>query len=209
MIVVLSGPSGVGKNTVGEGMLRSMPEMTRVVTATTRSPRTGEQDGVDYHFWTQQRFDRAIERSELLEWAEVVGCRYGTPVASVTSALAAGKIALLIIDVVGAESVKRLVPEAFRMFLDSPDDGELESRLRGRGTDAEEKIQRRLARARSEREAAGTYDEVLVNDDLDRCVAEAVALVRARHARAQTGGTWQRVLERLNGLMTGAGQRRP
>jgi len=205
MIVVLSGPSGVGKNTVGERMLAAMPEMTRVVTATTREPRGQERDGVDYHFWSASEFERAIGRGLLLEFADVLGKHYGTPLVPVVKALAAGKIVLLIIDVVGARQVKQMVPEALMVFLEAPDDTELEQRLRGRGTESEERVQRRLERARKEREALGEYDAVVVNDDVGRCADEVIHLVRSRWSGAAGSEAWRDALARLRTKTESAG----
>lgn len=205
MIVVLSGPSGVGKNTVGEELLRRMPEMARVVTATTREVRGTERDGVDYHFWSAEAFQAAIEKGLLLEWADVLGKFYGTPLASVVENLRAGKTVLLIIDVVGARQVKEIVPEVFMVFLHAPEGEELERRLRGRGTEDEAKISRRLERARREIELAGEYDAQVVNDDIERCVEEVKGLITARRRQAEESSKRQVALRRLESRLAGAG----
>jgi guanylate kinase len=176
-LMVLTGPSGVGKGTVVTHLRRMRPDLWVSVSATTRAPRAGEVDGVDYLFWTASRFAATIAEGGFLEWAEFAGHRYGTPREPVTARLRAGQPVLLEIELQGARQVRRAMPEAFMVFLAPPSWAELEARLRGRATEDDQAIQRRLDRAREELSAAGEFDAVVVNDDVVRAAAELVDLL--------------------------------
>ncbi|MAS26753.1 MAG: guanylate kinase [Synechococcus sp. NAT40] len=166
-LTVLTGPSGVGKGTLVTRLRERHPSLWLSVSATTRSPREGEKDGVHYFFHRREQFDALVAEGGLLEWAEFAGNCYGTPRQPVEVRLAAGSPVLLEIELEGARQVRRTFPEAQQIFLAPPSFQVLEQRIRGRGTDAEEAIQRRLARAKQELEAKGEFDAVVINDDLD------------------------------------------
>lgn len=176
-LVVLSGPSGVGKGTVVAEARRLRPDLRVSVSATTRAPRPGEVDGVSYHFWDGERFARVIAEGGFLEWAEFAGNRYGTAWAEVERLRLAGESVLLEIDLQGARQVRAIDPEALLVFLAPPSAADLERRLRGRGTEDEATIRRRLDRARAELAAASEFDVVLVNDDVVRAAQELVDLL--------------------------------
>ena len=167
-LLVLSGPSGAGKSTVIARLMTMLERTNFSVSATTRAPRPGEQEGRDYFFVSQEAFDRMTENGELLEHAEFVGNCYGTPKAPVLAMLEAGENVILDIEVQGAAQVKALMPEAITVFLSPPSLEALEARLRGRGTESEEKIRRRLETARREMALAPGYDHIVINDDPDR-----------------------------------------
>lgn len=171
-LLVLSGPSGVGKSTVLRKMMDGRENMAFSVSATTRAPRPGEVDGKDYFFITREEFDKMVEQGELLEHAEFVGNCYGTPRSQILQRLEQGITVVLDIEVQGAGQVKALIPEALTVFLAPPSLEALEQRLRGRGTESEEKIRSRLETARKELLLAPTYDYTVVNDDADRAAAE-------------------------------------
>ncbi len=172
-LIVLSGPSGSGKSTVIARALASgdLP-IRRSVSVTTRPPRPGEQDGVDYYFWTPEQFDQALRQGEFLEWAEIHGHRYGTLKREVERHLNDGYSVLLEIDVQGARQIRQLFPEAVMIFLRAPDLADYEQRLRQRGTEDEASLQRRLAAACQELAEASNYQYQLVNRDLEQTVAE-------------------------------------
>ncbi len=149
------------------------------VSCTTRPRRTGEREGVEYHFVTRDEFDRMIDADELLEHAEFAGNCYGTPRGAVEQHLAAGVPALLEIELQGARQIRERMPQALLVFLDTPSWAELERRLTGRGTEAPDVVAARLERARIERAAAAEFDAVVVNDDVGRAAAELVALIEA------------------------------
>lgn len=181
LVVVLSGPSGVGKGSVHAGLHGLLDGLETSVSATTRAPRPGERDGVAYHFVDDATFDRMVATDALLEWAAYAGHRYGTPRAPVEDAVARGRTVLLEIEVQGALQVRSRLPDALLVFLVPPAFDELERRLRDRGTEPEATIQARLDVARGEMAAQDAFDHVVVNDDLDRCTAEVAALIdRAR-----------------------------
>jgi guanylate kinase len=180
-LMVLSGPSGAGKTTVVAEVMRQCPfPLRRAVTATTRSPRSGEEPGKDYHFWPRERFEQAVaSREELLEYALVHGHDYyGTPRTEVDGARSAGFGVLLVVDVQGAASVRRQYPGDHRsVFLSVPSLDELERRLRARNTESEERIARRLAEAGREIARAGEFDAVVVNDTIPNAVRELLRII--------------------------------
>jgi guanylate kinase len=178
-LVVLAGPSGVGKTSVVDALRGRLPEMFFSVSATTRDPRPGEVEGVHYHFVGPAGFDDLIARGELLEWAEIHGGlqRSGTPREPVEEALAAGRPVLVEVDLQGARAIKAVLPEAVTVFLAPPSLAELERRLRGRGTESEAQFQRRLQTAREEIAACDEFDVVVVNADLQDVVARLVDLL--------------------------------
>lgn len=177
-VTVISGPSGVGKGTVVRALADAHPQVWVSVSATTRPPRPGERDGVDYHFVSDAEFDRLIATDGLLEWAEVHGsARYGTPSGPVTDALAAGRPVILEIELQGARQIRDRLPGARYVFLTAPDEETLVGRLRDRGTETEEQVRRRLQTAEGELAAAGEFDHIVVNDELGQTVAELVELL--------------------------------
>ena len=178
-LLVLSGPSGVGKSTVIRKVMEHWENMEFSVSATTRAPRPGEVEGKDYFFVSRERFDEMVENGELLEHAEFVGNCYGTPNSQVLERLDNGITVVLDIEVQGAAQVKALMPEAVTVFLAPPSLEALEQRLRGRGTESDETIRSRLETARKELLLAPTYDHTVVNDDADRAAAELEAILRA------------------------------
>lgn len=177
-LAVIAGPTAVGKGTVVRHLLAEHPEFQLSVSATTRSPRPGERDGVDYFFWTQARFDEAIANNELLEYATVHGLnRYGTPRKAVEEALALGKHVVLEIDIQGARQVKAAMPEAVTIFIQPPSWEELVRRLSSRGTEDEAEQEKRLATARIELASADDFDYQVINDEVAKCAAQVVELM--------------------------------
>ena len=168
---VLTGPSGVGKGTLVARLRERHPELWLSVSATTRAPRTGERDGIHYFFHSKERFHELVQSGGLLEWAEFAGNYYGTPRQPVSERVAKGIPVLLEIELEGARQVRNSLPEATQIFLAPPSIEELENRIRGRGTEAEEAIQRRLKRAKEELAAQTEFDAVIVNDDLETALA--------------------------------------
>jgi len=188
MLLVISGPSGVGKTTITHAIEKQVQGAVFSGSATTRLRTLIEADGEDYLFVTNEQFDEMIQNGEFLEYAGVFGNRYGTPRSWVDRELAQGHLVILEIDVQGAVSVKRQRPGALCLFILPPDDDSLIERLRGRGREDESVIQRRFGEARREMEIArngGVYDIFLVNRNLDDAVARVVALVK--HERARRG----------------------
>lgn len=179
-VVIVSGPSGAGKTTViQEVFRRSKLPLVRSISATTRPPRAGETNGVDYHFLSVDEFQNRRDKGEFLECCEVFkgGDWYGTLRSEVATGLSGGKWVVLVIDVQGAESVRKAFPDAVSIFIHPGSLDILERRLRSRGPEAEAVIQCRLARARQELELASQYGYVVVNDDLDRAVGEVCELL--------------------------------
>ncbi len=186
LLLVLSGPSGVGKTTIARRLLESIPRAEFSVSATTRPRTPAERDGVDYHFLSDADFARRVDRSEFLEHAEYAGFRYGTLRDQVENALAAGRTILLDIDVQGARQVRDARPDALLIFILPPGEAELLDRLRARRREDEAAIQRRFAQAQREIAVAKEprlYDALVVNDDLDQTVEEILGLVTARAGR--------------------------
>jgi len=173
-LVVVSGPSGVGKSTVVSEVLRLRPDVWLSVSVTTRQPRPGEIDGVEYTFCTREEFDALATRGGLLEWAEFAGNRYGTPRDAVEQHRAAGHPVLLEIEVQGARQVRSASPDATLVFLAPPSVDVLRERLTGRGTEDDAALQARFAAADAELAAASEFDHVLVNADVGQC---AMALI--------------------------------
>ncbi|MDX6743135.1 guanylate kinase [Actinocorallia sp. A-T 12471] len=176
-LTVLSGPSGVGKSTVIAHLRADHPEVWLSVSVTTRKPRPGETDGVEYYFTDDAGFDRMVAEGSLLEWAEFAGNRYGTPRAPVEDRLAAGVPTLLEIDLQGARQVRETMPDARLVFLAPPSWEELVRRLVGRGTESDEVIERRLAAARVELAAEKEFDTTLVNHSVPGVIEELLALM--------------------------------
>jgi guanylate kinase len=177
-LVVLAGPTAVGKGTVAAAVRERHPDVWISVSATTRAPRPGEVDGVHYRFVTEEEFDRMVEEDELLEWAVVhQTARYGTPRLPVEEALAAGRPAMLEIDLQGARLVRDSMPEALFVFLKPPSWEELVRRLVGRGTESEEERARRLDTAREEMAAENEFDETIVNHEVHDAADQLVALM--------------------------------
>lgn len=175
MIVVIAGPAGVGKGSIVSGLLASGNDFVLSVSATTRKPRPTETDGVEYFFVDDYQFDRLVARDEMLEWAWVFGLnRYGTPREAVRKQQDQGKIVILEIDLDGARQVRNTAPDAVQIFIEPPSFSELESRLRGRGTETEEQLKARLETAKEELAAKDEFDRVFINDDLDKTIDEVL-----------------------------------
>jgi guanylate kinase len=181
LLVVVAGPSGVGKGTVHTRVREALPDAVLSVSATTRPARSHEREGIDYRFVDRAGFEALIEDGELLEWAEYAGHLYGTPRAAAEAAVADGRIVVLDIEVQGALQVREQDPDALLVFLSPPSFEELERRLRARATEDEAEVERRLDVARREVAQRDAFDVVVVNDDLQRAVEEVVAAIE--HAR--------------------------
>ena len=183
-LIVISGPSGAGKSTVVFKAIEGRDDVCFSISATTRKPRPGEVDGREYFFGEPDRFTEMVANGELLEHAEYVANRYGTPRAYVEEKLAEGMNVLLDIEVQGARQVNEKMPEAIKIFIVPPSLEELRRRLEGRGTDTARAIEARLIRARQEFEEADFYDYIIVNDDAEKAAQELSAIILAEHCRA-------------------------
>jgi len=185
LLLIISGPSGVGKDTVVAAMEKAGIPFRFVVTSTTRPPRPGEIDGEDYVFVERDQFERMIDEDELIEYAVVYDQYKGIPKKHVRDALASGQDVVMRLDVQGAETVQRLIPEAISVFLVAPSMSILERRLRGRKSDTADQIEVRLAKARVEMEAMDSFDFVVPNreDQVERAVADIAAILRAERLR--------------------------
>ena len=171
-LIVITGPSGVGKGTLVNLLLQRHPQLQVSTSATTRQPRLGERDGVDYYFLSKEDFETAIHNQELLEWTEYAGNYYGTPKAGVIEQIEAGNHILLEIELAGAREIANIFPAARRIFIMPPSIEELEQRIRTRGTNTEESIARRLEIARQEIAASDEFDFKIVNRDLEEAIAQ-------------------------------------
>jgi guanylate kinase len=171
-LIVLTGPSGVGKGTLMQALLKSHPELYYSVSATTRSPRAGEINGKNYYFMSRSKFEQLVAQGEFLEWAEFAGNYYGTPRTAVLNHIQSGKLVVLEIELEGARQIRASFPGALSIFILPPSFAELENRIRGRGQDSEEAIARRLCRAKEEIAAASEFDIQIVNDNFDTALGE-------------------------------------
>ena len=184
ILVVLSGFSGSGKGTVMHKIMEKYAEQYALsISATTREPRTGEMDGVEYFFKTREEFEKMIENNELVEYAQYVGNYYGTPKAYVEEQLSAGKDVILEIEIQGALKIKEKFPDTLLLFLTPPSAEELKRRLVGRGTESMEVIESRLSRAAEEAQGMEHYDYLIVNDRLEDCVEQFHKIVANEHYR--------------------------
>ena len=197
-LIVVSGPSGAGKGTVCSAFLKEHEDVAYSVSATTREPRAGEQEGVNYYFLSRGEFEAMIENGELLEWAEVYGNYYGTPLKKIEEKLSKGQDILLEIDTQGALNVQKKFPDGVYVFILPPSIEELAKRLRGRGTDSEEAVERRLAAAAGEIAVAREYTYTIVNDTVEHSVQTLAAIVSAEHARTCNN------LEKIDEIIKGA-----
>jgi guanylate kinase len=181
-LTVITGPSGVGKGTLVSQLLARHPRIWLSVSATTRAPRPGEVEGESYFFLSRERFEQQVAAGGFLEWAEFAGNLYGTPREPVEQHLEAGQPVLMEIELEGARQVRRSFPSGFQLLIKPPSLEELERRIRGRGTDAETAILRRLERARVELAAEAEFDATLVNGDLEQALAELEQLMQLQGA---------------------------
>jgi guanylate kinase len=198
-LFVVSAPSGTGKTTVVERLVQIVPDLVLSRSYTSRAAREGEMNGVDYNFVTRSRFDEMIAAGEFLEWADVFGNLYGTCASDTERDLSRGRDVVLVIDVQGARQVRQRYRDTVGVFVMPPSFDILERRLRGRSTDAEEVMQRRLRTARNEVAAFSEYDYVIVNDELEACVDRLRAIVLAERARLQAvRAEAERIVESFN-----------
>ncbi len=205
ILIVLSGFSGAGKGTLVKKLLETYDNYALSISMTTRAPRPGEAEGVHYFFTDRARFEERIAANGLIEYAQYCGNYYGTPRAYVEEQISAGRNVLLEIEIQGALKIKELFPESLLLFVTPPSAAELERRLRGRGTETEEVIASRLARASEEAEGMEAYDYIVINDDLVTCVEELHRIVEAaRRAPVRRAAFIKEIREELKGFVKGA-----
>lgn len=185
ILIVLSGPSGTGKGTICRELLRSCPDLYYSVSATTRTPRPGEVDGVNYYFLSQEQFRSMIQGDDLLEWAEVYGNYYGTPRQRMLDMLDTGKNVVLEIDTQGAMQVKQKYEQGVFIYIVPPSLGELAERIHKRGTESMESIHKRMACVKDELACAGNYHYIVVNDQVETAVDKIAAIITAEKCRYQ------------------------
>ena len=177
-LIILTGPSGVGKGTVVKEILGKDKNIWLSISATTREPREGEREGENYYFLNQEKFKEMIEQNLFLEWAQFAGNYYGTPLSSVNEKIKKGYTVLLEIEVEGAKQIKNKFPNALSIFLLPPDKAELERRIRNRGTEEEEAIKKRLSRANYEISASNQFDFALTNHNIDETAKRIIKLIK-------------------------------
>ncbi|WP_181348861.1 guanylate kinase [Thalassobacillus sp. CUG 92003] len=185
ILFILSGPSGVGKGTIRKALFDKSTNLRYSISMTTRAPREGEENGVDYFFKSREEFERLIQENQLIEHAEYVGNYYGTPKAYVEQTLDEGKDVFLEIEVQGALQVKRNFPQGVFIFLIPPSLKELKDRIVNRGTESEEKVNNRLTAAKDEIDMMDAYDYVVVNDEIDSAVNKIQAIVASEHCKRE------------------------
>ena len=178
-LIIITGPSGVGKGTVVKELLNRKKDIWLSVSATTRNPRMGEKDGENYYFISDERFKDMIDKKEFLEWAQFAGNYYGTPLTTVNEKIEKGFIVLLEIEVEGAKQIKEKFPESLSIFLLPPNKEELEKRIRNRGTEKEEAINKRLSRANYEIASSGKFDFVLTNHNVNETVKGVFKIIKS------------------------------
>ncbi len=177
-LIILTGPSGVGKGTVVKEILDKYKNIWLSISATTREPREGEKEGENYYFLNQERFKQMIEQNLFLEWAQFAGNYYGTPLSSVNEKIKNGFTVLLEIEVEGARQIKEKFPNSMSIFLLPPDEGELERRIRNRGTEKEDAIKKRLSRAKYEISVSNQFDFALTNNKVDETAKRIIKLIQ-------------------------------
>ena len=183
-VFIISGPSGVGKTTIAEAILKELKDVRKTISCTTRGPRKGERDGKDYRFLAKEEFEKLIKKGAFLEWASILGNLYGTLKAEVDGILRGGKDALLCIDVQGAKQVKEKLPQAISIFILPPNLGELKKRLIKRGEE-EKEVERRLKLAKREVKEIYRYDYYVVNDDLKKAIELVKYIICAEKNRVE------------------------
>lgn len=204
ILMVLSGFSGAGKGTLVKALLKKHDDYSLSISMTTRAPREGERDGVEYFFTTREKFEETIVNNGLIEYALYCGNYYGTPRAYVEEQMAAGKNVILEIEIQGALKIKEKFPDSLLIFITPPNAEELKRRLEGRGTESAEVIAQRLARATEESEGIEAYDYIVVNDNLDECVEEIHRLVdAARRAPVRSQELIREIREELKSFVKG------
>ena len=205
ILTVVSGFSGAGKGTLMKRLMEDYDNYALSISMTTRAPREGERDGIEYFFTTREKFEETIANDGLIEYAQYVGNYYGTPRAYVESQLEAGKDVILEIEIQGALKVKKQYPDCLLLFVTPPSAKELEKRLVGRGTETAEVIAKRLARAVEESQGIEDYDYIVVNDDLDLCVKQLHSLVQNEHFKiSQKKDFIEEIREELKEFSKGA-----
>ncbi len=181
--IILTAPSGAGKTSLSRAVVERHPEIHYSISVTSRPPRLGEQDGVDYHFVSVAEFERMLEAGELIEWAMVHDNYYGTPRRQIEDRLQAGVDVVMDIDTVGARSIKKIFPQAVSIFVLPPSLEELARRLQGRATDSEEVIKKRLNKAKWEMAEIGDFEYFIVNDRFEQAVQQVVSIIEAERCR--------------------------